>query len=201
MLEQQKLETILDEGRRFPPPEDFSRKSYIRSHQEYFELYKKSVENPEAFWSDMAKELHWFKKWERVLNSDNAPFYKWFENGKTNITYNCLDRHLNSSLRNKAALIWEGEPGDRRVLTYWDLAREVNKFSNVLKSLGIAKGDRVAIYLPMIAELAVSLLACARIGAVHSVIFAGFSADSIRDRIIDCQAKAVITADGYLAAW
>ncbi|SYZ73436.1 acetyl-CoA synthetase [Candidatus Zixiibacteriota bacterium] len=196
MPEDQKLETILEEVRRFAPSDEFRRRSYIKSFQEYFDLYRKSIENPEAFWADAAKELHWFKKWDRVLNADNPPFYKWFESGRTNISYNCLDRHLSTSLRNKAALIWEGESGDRRVLTYWDLAREVNKFANVMKQLGIQKGDRVAIYLPMIPELAISLLACARIGAVHTVIFAGFSADSIRDRILDCEAKLVITSDG-----
>jgi acetyl-CoA synthetase len=116
-----------------------------------------------------------------VLDDSNAPFFKWFVDGKTNLSFNCLDRHLNSEIRNKAAIIWEGEPGDQRVMTYWDLAREVKKFANVLKKLGIKKGDRVAIYLPMIPELAISMLACARIGAIHSVIFAGFSAESIRD--------------------
>jgi acetyl-CoA synthetase len=131
-----------------------------------------------------------------VLSAEDAPFFKWFENGKTNISYNCLDRHLNSDIRNKAALIWEGEPGDQRVLTYNDLAREVNRLANAMKKLGISRGDRIAIYLPMIPELPISMLACARLGAVHSVIFAGFSSESIKDRVLDCQARMVITADG-----
>jgi acetyl-CoA synthetase len=196
MLEDLKLETVLDEARRFPPPEEFCRNAHINSLAKYQELYNESIQSPETFWGRVAEELHWFKKWDRVLNADAAPFFKWFEGGKTNLSYNCLDRHLDGPTRNKAAIIWEGEPGDQRVLTYWDLARDVRKFSNVLKKLDIKKGDRVAIYLPMIPELAVAMLACARIGAIHSVIFAGFSADSIRDRVIDCQAQLVITADG-----
>lgn len=191
-----KIETILDESRMFEPSNEFREKSHLGSIDDYRRLYERSIRKPEEFWGKMAEELHWFSKWDKVLDSDNAPFYKWFENGKTNISYNCLDRHLESATRNKAAIIWEGEPGDRRVLTYWSLAREVNRFANALKNLGIRKGDRVAIYLPMIPELAISMLACARLGAVHSVIFAGFSADSIRDRVDDCRAKMVVTADG-----
>ena len=190
------LETVLNENRLFKPSDEFSQNSHISSIDQYREMYKRSIDDPEGFWAEIADQLHWFAKWDKVLNSDNAPFFKWFENGKTNISYNCLDRHLDGPTRNKAALIWEGEPGDTRVLTYWDLAREVGKFANALKKLGIKKGDRIAIYLPMIPELVISLLACARLGAVHSVIFAGFSADSIRDRVEDCQAKMVITADG-----
>ncbi len=196
MLDELKIETILDEARRFPPPEDFSRNALIHSMREYEELYRESVEEPENFWARMAEDLHWFRKWDRILNADEAPFFKWFEGGKINLSYNCLDRHLTSEKRNKAAIIWEGEPGDQRVLTYWDLAREVKKFAHALKALGIEKGDRVAIYLPMIPELVISMLACARIGAIHNVIFAGFSAESIRDRVIDSKAKLVITADG-----
>ncbi len=198
MSKSKKLETVLDESRRFKPSDDFSNNSHIGSFQEYEKKHRESIENPELFWGKAADELHWFKKWDRVFNGDNAPFFKWFENGRTNISYNCLDRHLNSPTRNKAALIWEGEPGDQRVFTYADLSREVNKFANALKNIGIKKGDRVAIYLPMVPELVVSVLACARLGAVHSVIFAGFSSDSIRDRVLDCQARLVITADG---AW
>ena len=158
----------------------------------------RASDDPESYWGRIAEELHWFNKWDRVLDDSEAPFYKWFVGGKTNMSYNCLDRHLDSATRNKAALIWEGEPGDRRVLTYGDMAREVSICANALKKLGIKKGDRVAIYLPMIPELAISLLACARIGAIHSVIFAGFSAESIRDRVLDSEAKMVITAD---AGW
>ena len=196
MKDDKKLETVLNENRLFEPSNEFKQKSHLGSIDKYREMHKKSINNPEVFWAEIAEQLHWFDKWDKVLNSDNAPFYKWFENGKTNISYNCLDRHLDGPTRNKAALIWEGEPGDTKVLTYRDLAREVGKFANALKKLGIKKGDRVAIYLPMIPELVISVLACARLGAVHSVIFAGFSADSIRDRVEDCQAKMVITADG-----
>ncbi len=195
-MENQDLNTILEENRTFPPSQEFSQKAHISSLEQYQTMYKESTENPEKFWSQVAEELHWFKKWDKVVNSENAPFFKWFENGKTNISYNCLDRHLDSATKNKAAIIWEGEPGEERVLTYQGLAREVQRFSNSLKKLGIKKGDRIAIYLPMIPELAISVLACARIGAIHSVIFAGFSADSIRDRVLDCEANLVITADG-----
>ena len=190
------LETVLDEARRFPPPAEFSQDARINSLEQYQEMYNESIRDPEKFWGRIAEELHWFQKWERVLDDTETPFYKWYVGGKTNLSFNCLDRHLDSEVRNKAAVIWEREPGDQRVMTYWDLAREVKKFANVLKKLGIKKGDRVAIYLPMIPELAVAMLACARIGAVHSVIFAGFSAESIRDRVIDSQARLVITADG-----
>jgi acetyl-CoA synthetase len=190
------ITTILDENREFGPSEEFRSRSHLSDPKQCHLLYRESIDSPETFWWKMAEELHWYKKWDRVLNADNAPFFRWFEGGKTNLCYNCVDRHLTHAHRNKAALVWEGEPGDHRVLTYWDLAREVNKFANALKQLGVRRGDRVAIYLPMIPELAISLLACARIGAVHSVIFAGFSAESIRDRVLDCQAKLVITADG-----
>jgi acetyl-CoA synthetase len=195
-LEELGLETVLTESRTFPPPPEFKNNAYISSLEQYRALYDESLRDPEGFWGKIAEELFWFKKWDKVLNDDAAPFFKWFENGKTNICYNCLDRHLNTETRNKAALIWEGEPGDQRVLTYWDLAREVKKFASALKAIGIEKGDRVAIYLPMIPELVISMLACARIGAIHNIIFAGFSAESIRDRVIDSQAKLVITADG-----
>ncbi|MBU1319193.1 MAG: acetate--CoA ligase [candidate division Zixibacteria bacterium] len=196
MKEHGNIETLLHESRLFSPSDEFRHGSHMGSIDEFEAKYKQSIDDPEGFWAEAAEELHWFRRWDRVLNSDDAPFFRWFENGKTNISFNCLDRHLTSPTRNKAAIIWEGEPGDKRVLTYWDISREVNKFANALKSIGIRKGDRVAIYLPMIPELAISMLACARIGAIHSVIFAGFSAESIRDRILDCQAKLVITADG-----
>jgi len=198
MTKKDNLETVLSENRQFKPPAGFSENSRLASIEEYIKLYEKSIEDPESFWAEAAEELHWFKKWDKVLNDADAPFFKWFEGGKTNISYNCVDRHIKTDLRNKAALIWEGEPGDQRVLTYWDLYREVNKLANALKKLGVKRGDKIAIYLPMIPELVISLLACARIGAVHSVIFAGFSAESIRDRVLDCQARMVITSDG---AW
>ena len=191
-----KIETVLSENRMFKPSESFQAKAHISSMQEYESLYKKSIKDNLGFWESIASELTWFKKWDSVLDENQAPFYKWFVNGKTNISYNCLDRHLDDATRNKAALIWEGELGDQRTLTYNQLFREVNRFANALKNLGIQRGDRVAIYLPMIPELAISLLACARIGAIHSVIFAGFSSESIRDRIHDCEAKLVITSDG-----
>ena len=196
MSESQKIESILDEHREFAPPPDFSATAHVGSVAEYENRYKQSLDDPEKFWADVAGELHWFKPWTRVLNAEAAPFFKWFEGGRTNLSYNCLDRHLVGANRNKAALIWEGEPGDTRVLTYRDLYREVCKFANAMKGLGVKRGDRVAVYLPMIPELAIALLACARIGAVHSVIFAGFSADSIKDRVLDCGARLVITADG-----
>jgi acetyl-CoA synthetase len=195
-MDERDFKTILDEGRRFAPSDDFRKSAHINTLEDYLAEYHKSVDDPEGFWATAAQDLHWFKKWDRVLNEDAAPFFKWFENGKLNASYNCLDRHLVTAVRNKAAIIWEGEPGDRRVLTYWDLAQEVNKLANALRNLGAKRGDRIAIYLPMIPELVVSVLACARIGAIHSVIFAGFSADSIRDRVLDCQAKLIITADG-----
>jgi acetyl-CoA synthetase len=195
-IDSRQLHTVLNETRRFKPSAAFKKQAYIKSEAEYLRLYRESIRNPAKFWGRAAGELHWFKKWSTVLDEKKAPFYRWFVGGKTNITYNCLDRHLDSEIRHKAAIVWEGEPGDRRVLTYADLAREVNLLANGLKKLGVKKGDRVAIYLGMVPELVVSLLACARIGAVHSVIFAGFSAESIRDRVLDCQAKAVITSDG-----
>jgi acetyl-CoA synthetase len=192
------FDTVLEEARKFPPPETFKKGAHIASMGDYQKKYELSIKDPDKFWGAVADELHWYKKWDRVLNADGAPFFKWFENGKTNISYNCLDRHLDSAVKNKAAIIFEGEPGDERVLTYRDLWREVNKCANVLRKLGIKKGDRVAIYLPMVPELPISMLACARIGAIHSVIFAGFSADSIKDRVIDSETKLVITSDaGY----
>ncbi len=191
------IEHVLDETRLFEPDAEFVGQAQIKSFEEYQKLYRQSMEDPEAFWSEAAEELHWFKKWERVLNEDDAPFYKWFEGGTTNLSYNCLDRHLSSWRKNKAALIWEGEPyGERRILTYRELHRLTSKFANALKNLGIKKGDRIAIYLPMIPELAIAMLACARIGAPHSIIFAGFSSNALIDRINDAGAKLVITADG-----
>ncbi|MCC5833862.1 MAG: acetate--CoA ligase [Opitutales bacterium] len=190
------METVLHENRVFNPPAEFSRKSHLKSMDEYKALYKRSIEDPEGFWAEIAKELHWFKPWKQVLDASEKPFFKWFTGGKTNICYNAVDRHALGPNADRKAVIWEGEPGDNRVLTYKELYHEVCRFANTLKSLGIGKGDTVAIYLPMIPELAVAVLACARIGAVHSVIFAGFSAESIKDRVLDGRSKMVITGDG-----
>ena len=182
---------LLTEERTFAPSEEFRRLAFFRNP----EVREHSWADPEQFWSNAAQGLHWFKPFDRVLDWD-PPDAKWFVNGKINASYNCCDRHIKAGQRNKAALIWEGEPGESRVMTYWDLYREVNLFANALKSLGVEKGDRVAIYLPMIPEAVVSMLACARIGAIHSVVFGGFSAEALRDRINDAQAKVLITADG-----
>ena len=185
------IEALLHEERKFAPPEQFSRAANINDPG----IYERALQDPEGFWAGFAEELHWFKKWDKVLEWD-PPFAKWFVGGTTNMAYNCLDRHLSGPRRNKAALIWEGEPGDWKVYTYWDLYREVCLFANGLKSLGVRKGDRVTIYLPMVPELAIAMLACARIGAPHSVVFGGFSSESLRDRINDSEAKVLITSDG-----
>ncbi|MCX7783654.1 MAG: acetate--CoA ligase [Meiothermus sp.] len=190
----EKIEAVLKEDRVFQPSEEFKRAAKLSTLEDYEILYRESLEQPEQFWSRIAAELHWFKPWDRVLEW-NPPNAKWFIGGKTNLSYNCLDRHL-AERGNKAAIIFEGEPGDSRILTYQQLHREVSKFANVLKGLGVQKGDRVTIYLPMIAEAAIAMLACARIGAVHSVVFGGFSASALADRINDAQAKVLITADG-----
>lgn len=190
------IESILQEERLFDPPKEFSERAYVRSGREYEQLYSRAASNPEKFWGELAEqELHWFKKWDRVLDWQ-PPFAQWFVGGQLNISHNCLDRHLTTWRRNKAAIIWEGEPGDSRVITYGELHREVCQFANALKSFGVQKGDRVAIYLPMIPEAAIAMLACARIGAPHSVVFGGFSAEALRDRLVDAEAKLVITADG-----
>jgi acetyl-CoA synthetase len=183
------FDTLLSEKRRFPPPPEFAAQANATA-----DLYQ-AAHDREAFWAEQARALEWIAPWQRVLDWQ-LPHAKWFVGGKLNASANCLDRHLDGPTRNKAALIWEGEPGDRRVLTYWDLAREVRRAANALKHLGVAKGDRVAIYLPMVPEAVVAMLACARIGAVHSVIFGGFSAESVRDRVNDARAKVLITADG-----
>ncbi len=190
------FDSVLEESRTFPPSDAFRTNAYVSSFADYQKMYRRSVEAPEEFWAAAAEELDWYEKWDRVLDDKQAPFFKWFVNGKTNLSENCIDRHLKSATRNKAAIIWEGEPGEERVLTYWDLWREVNTCARALKELGVRRGDRVAIYLPMVPELAITMLACARIGAIHTVIFAGFSAESIRDRVLDCSACLVITADG-----
>lgn len=195
-MSQDTIESILQEKRLFQPPAEFSEKAHIKSLEEYQALYDKAKADPQAFWAELAtQELDWFQKWDAVLDWQ-PPFAKWFVNGKINISYNCLDRHLTTWRKNKAALIWEGEPGDSRTLTYAQLHREVCQMANVIKDLGVEKGDRVGIYMPMIPEAAIAMLACARIGAVHSVVFGGFSAEALRDRLNDGQAKLVITADG-----
>lgn len=190
------IESVLQENRLFPPSAEFAQNATIKSLEEYRQLYAKAKADPQAFWAQLAeKELHWFEKWSEVLDW-HPPFAKWFVNGKINICYNCIDRHLTTWRRNKAAIIWEGEPGDSRTITYEQLHREVCQFANALKELGVKKGDVVGIYLPMIPEAAIAMLACARIGAPHSVVFGGFSADALRDRLNDAAAKVVITADG-----
>ncbi|HEY6329800.1 MAG TPA: acetate--CoA ligase [Blastocatellia bacterium] len=189
------IDSVLNEGRVFEPPKEFSREAHIRSLDEYEAIYREAAADPEGFWSDVAGELHWFEPWNDVLDWE-APWAKWFVGGQINISYNCLDRHIATWRKNKAAIIWEGEPGEVRTLTYQQLLSEVCKFANVLKSLGIKKGERVAIYMGMTPELAIALLACARIGATHSVIFGGFSANALVDRINDAQAVSVITQDG-----
>jgi len=194
-MDKDEIESSLKERRVFKPKKAFSETAWIKDMAQYRRLCTEAEKNPEVFWAKQAQGLHWFKKWRRVLDW-KPPFAKWFVGGKTNVSYNCLDRHLSTWRKNKAAIIWEGEPGDSRTLTYQDLHREVCKFANVLKGLGVTAGDRVAIYMPMIPQLPIALLACARIGATHSVIFGGFSASALRDRINDAQAKLVITADG-----
>jgi acetyl-CoA synthetase len=187
------LDVLLTEERRFPPPESFRRSATVANE----ELYDYASRDPESFWTKMAEELEWSKRWDRVLEW-KPPRAKWFLGGKLNASVNCVDRHVRGPRRNKAALIWEGEPGDRRTLTYWDLYREINRFASVLKKLGVRRGDRVAIYLPMIPEVVVAMLACARIGAIHSVVFGGFSSEALRDRINDSECKVLVTADaGY----
>ncbi len=190
----EKIEAVLKEERVFQPSEAFRQAARIRRLEDYEALYRESLEEPEKFWSRVASELHWFKPWDKVLEW-NPPNARWFIGGQLNLSYNCLDRHL-ATRGNKAAIIFEGEPGDSRILTYQQLHREVSKFANVLKGLGVRKGDRVTIYLPMIPEAAIAMLACVRIGAVHSVVFGGFSASALADRINDAQAKVLITADG-----
>src|SRR4051795_2441862 len=189
------IESHLVEKRVFKPAPNFSIKARIKSLAQYRKMYRESIRSPNRFWAREAKELTWRKPWKKVLDW-KAPFARWFVGGQLNISENCLDRHLTGPRRNKAAIIWEGEPGDKRTLTYQQLHREVCRFANVLKRNNIQKGDRVIIYLPNIPEAAVAMLACARIGAVHSVVFGGFSSESIRDRINDSGAIALITADG-----
>ncbi|MCX8118119.1 MAG: acetate--CoA ligase [Desulfobacterota bacterium] len=181
------------------PSDAVKLKATIRSLEEYQKIYHRSIEDPEGFWGELAEQLSWYKRWDKVLEYDfDRPEIKWFINGKLNASYNCLDRHLNTWRNNKVALIWQGEPlEENRIFTYQQLHYHVNKFANVLKKFGVKKGDRVSIYLPMIPELPIAMLACARIGAIHSVVFGGFSSEALRDRIKDCGSKILITADGY----
>jgi len=184
------IDALLEEHRSFPPPPEFAARAIVTSTDVYA-----SAADPQAYWASEARRLDWMRPWHQVLEW-NAPHVKWFLGGHLNVSANCVDRHANGLRRDKAAFIWEGEPGDTRTLTYAELHREVCKCANVLKSLGIGKGDRVAIYLPLIPEAAIAMLACTRIGAIHSVVFGGFSPDSLRDRINDATARLLITADG-----
>ncbi|MEP6857363.1 MAG: acetate--CoA ligase [Gemmatimonadales bacterium] len=187
------IDVLLQENRKFEPPGEFTLTANVSSPG----IYQNAERDTEKFWAEQARELEWIKPWKKVLDW-KPPHAQWFIDGKINVAVNCVDRHVRGSRRNKAALIWEGEPGDTRTLTYWDLYREVSKFANVLRKLGVKKGDRVAIYLPLIPEAAISMLACARIGAIHSVVFGGFSPESLSDRINDSKVKVLITADaGY----
>jgi acetyl-CoA synthetase len=189
------IESMLQEQRLFEPPADFAQKAHIKSLEEYERLYQTAERDPEKFWGEIAAQLHWFRRWDKVLEWD-PPWAKWFIGGQINISYNCLDRHTETWRKNKAAIIWEGEPGEVRTLTYQQLLAEVCTLANALRSLGIKRGDRVAIYMGMTPELPIAMLACARIGAIHSVVFGGFSANALIDRINDAQASAVITQDG-----
>jgi len=189
------IESHLIENRVFKPASEFSKKARIGSLAEYKRLHAESVKSPDKFWGREARELHWLKKWSKVLDW-RVPNAKWFVGGKLNASQNCLDRHLDTPRANKAAIIWEGEPGEKRVITYRQLHREVCQFANILKRNGVKKGDRVLIYMPLVPEAAIAMLSCARIGAVHSVVFGGFSAESIKDRLADSGAKVIVTADG-----
>ena len=185
------IEDLLKEERTFPPPEGFRAQARVKDAAVYAEAAKDRLK----FWESFARELHWFKPWDRALEWE-LPYAKWFTGGKTNVSFNCLDRHLSGPRAGKPAIVWEGEPGDERTLTYAELHAEVCRLANGLRQLGLKKGDRVTLYMPMVPELAVAMLACARIGAVHSVVFGGFSAEALRDRINDSKSKVLITADG-----
>lgn len=196
-VDERTIGLYMEEKRQFPPPKKFSERAHIKSMAQYNKIYKKSVEDPNSFWAEQAEALDWYKKWNKVEQYDFKKLeIKYFSGGKLNASYNCVDRHLKTWRRNKAAIIWEGEPGDSRTLTYQELYHEVCKFATVLKRHGVKKGDRVTIYLPMVPELPIAMLACARIGAIHSVVFAGFSALALQERINDAQAKLLVTADG-----
>ncbi|MFT4570143.1 MAG: acetyl-CoA synthetase [Hyphomicrobiaceae bacterium] len=194
-MSENKIESLLHEDRLFEAPEGFARSAHIKSRAEYDQIRASALADPEAFWAGIAGELEWFHPWDRVLDWQ-PPFAQWFVGGKTNISHNCLDRHLDGPTRDKIAIAWEGEPGDSRNLTYAQLHEEVCRFAGALRALHVEEGDRVAIYMPMVPELVVAMLACARIGATHSVVFGGFSADALRDRCNDAEAKVILTADG-----
>jgi acetyl-CoA synthetase len=197
MVGENSITSKLIEKRQFRPSKEIQKLAYIKSFKEYKRLYNQSIKNPSEFWGKFAEEIEWFKKWKKIFSSKKKPFVKWFEDGKLNVSYNCLDRHVKTWRKNKAALIWEGNfPGESKTYTYQQLLTEVCKFANLLKKLGVKKGDRVSIYLPMIPELAIAMLACTRIGAIHSIVFGGFSANALQKRINDCKAKILITADG-----
>ncbi|MDO8494724.1 MAG: acetate--CoA ligase, partial [Deltaproteobacteria bacterium] len=192
------IESILSENRKFSPSENFRSKAHIKSFSDYKAKWERSIQDPEGFWSEIADDFVWYKKWDKVREYDfkNKIDIQWFLGAQTNITVNCLDRHVQNGLGDRTAIIWEGnEPGDIRRLTYQELLTKVSSFAHVLKNLGVKKGDRVTIYMPMVPELAVAMLACARIGAIHSIIFGGFSAESIADRLIDANSHFIITAD------
>jgi acetyl-CoA synthetase len=189
------LSSILRENRVFPPPPDFAAKAHVKSLEEYETLYRRSIDDPEDFWAEVARELHWFAPWTKVLDWE-LPWARWFVNGKTNLCYNCVDRHALGGKKDKVAILWESEPGEVRRLTFGELHLEVQKFANVLKKLGLKKGDRAAIYMGMTPELAIAMLACARIGVVHSVIFGGFASNALVDRINDAACVALISQDG-----
>ena len=189
--------TGAEEKPKFFPPEELSKNAYIRSYDEYKELFGRSIDEPESFWAEMAESLDWVKKWDKVFFwDDKEQKHTWFEGGKLNVSYNCLDRHVKTDKRDKVAYIWEAdEPGQSKTLTYRQLYDEVCKFSNVLKKYGVKKGDRVCIYLPMILELPIAMFACARIGAIHSVVFGGFSSEALKDRILDSDCETLVAAD------
>ena len=199
MAEEKKtITSMMEEKRIFPPSKEFTSKAHIKSLEEYKKMYDRSIQDPDGFWGEQAQNLEWVQKWDKVLdyNFGDSLYIKWFQGGKINVTVNCLDRHLKTQRKDKVALIWEGEPADdTRKYTYQQLYEEVCKFANVLKKKGVKKGDRVTIYMPMIPELPIALLACARIGAIHSIVFGGFSADALKDRILDANASVLITTD------
>jgi acetyl-CoA synthetase len=195
MTQPKEIESVLNESRVFPPPAEFAGAAEISSFEQYERIYAEAAADPVAFWEEQAKALDWFEPWTKGLEW-KEPFAKWFVGGKLNVSHNCLDRHLSTWRRNKAAIIWEGEPGEIKTITYLQLHQEVSRFANVLKKLGVVSGDRVALYMPLVPALAVAMLACSRIGATHTVIFGGFSADAIRDRVNDGGVKVIVTADG-----
>jgi len=199
MASEKGMISMMDERRVFPPPKELSQRAYIKTMEEYRTLYQESLDDPEGFWARFAEDVEWFRKWDKVMVDDFANArHEWFVGGKLNVAYNCLDRHLTAARKDKVAIIWEGEPeGESKTYTYQQLYEEVCRFANVLKKQGVKKGDRVSIYLPMIPELPIAMLACARIGAIHSVVFGGFSAESLRDRILDAGTQVLICCDGY----